>query len=58
MSEVELTPPKPITEFLDDLHASGQQIVPGSLVWLPHPTRPGLMVAAVIVNTSKESEEK
>lgn len=51
-------PPLEIAAFLDRLHAHGQRIVPGSLIWLPHPTtlgstrrgtKPGRLVAAVMV---------
>lgn len=53
-------PPTEITQFLDRLHAAGQRIVPGpstslrmySLIWIPHPSKPGRMVAAVVVETA------
>lgn len=43
--------PLEITAFLDRLHLEGKRIVPGSLIWIPHPTKPGWMVPAVRVET-------
>lgn len=42
-------PPAEITAFLDRLHAEGKRIVPGSLIWLPHPTQAGWKVAGVMI---------
>lgn len=44
-----MTTPAPllITDELDAIRAEGREIVPGSLIWLPHPTKPGRMVPAV-----------
>lgn len=44
-------PPIEITAFLDRLRSTGQRIVPGSLIWVKHPTKPGWMVPAVRVET-------
>jgi hypothetical protein len=41
------THPLPILDELDLIRASGREVVPGSLIWLPHPTKPGLLVPAV-----------
>lgn len=51
-------PPQEITAFLDQLHASGERIVPGSLLWLPHPKRPGWWVPGVMIEKERNDETK
>lgn len=51
-----LQPPLELTAFLDRLHAAGQRVVPGSLIWVKHPTRPGWMVAGVRVVEDRKDE--
>lgn len=51
IEQVTIDPPIELTAFLDRLHATGQRIVPGSLIWVKHPTRPGWLVPAVRVET-------
>lgn len=43
---------------LDHLHATAQRIVPGSLLWLPHPTRAGRLVAGVMVEPVERKERE
>jgi hypothetical protein len=59
------THPLPILDELDAIAAEGREVVPGSLIWLPHPTKPGRMVPAVetrvrakaaTIETAKEGE--
>lgn len=49
-------PPTKIPDFLANLHESGQRIVAGSLIWLPHPTKQGRMIAAVQVEDAPGAE--
>lgn len=53
-----ITPPLPIADFLDRLHREGRRIVRGSLVWLPHPTKKGRMVAAVRVEEINHTQSE
>lgn len=57
MPDPQLDPPLEITLFLDRLHQAGQRIVPGSLIWLPHPTRAGWKVAGVRVEAGEREEQ-
>lgn len=41
------TKPLPILDELDAIAREGREIVPGSLIWVPHPTKPGRLVPAV-----------
>lgn len=62
--QLQIDPPLEIPEFLDHLHATNQRIVPGSLIWLPHPTKshpervegPGWWVPAVRVEDIERKE--
>lgn len=51
-------PPQEITTSLDKLHATGKCIVPGSLLWLPHPKRPGWWVPAVRIEAINPTEQE
>lgn len=59
IEQVTIDPPLELTTFLDRLHANGQpfdkaqdvRVVPGSLIWVKHPEKPGWMVPAVKVET-------
>lgn len=46
--------PLPIADFLDTLANQGRRVLPGSLRWMPHPTKKGREVAAVIVTDSDQ----
>lgn len=62
MITVTTQPPLPILEALESIHAAGLEIVPGSLRWVAHPTKPGLQVATVetrkkvVIEVTKESK--
>jgi hypothetical protein len=59
MEQPTLTQPAaPIADFLDRLHANSQCIVPGSLLWIRHPEKPGKWVVGVQVEEEKREDDQ